>query len=181
MPVREPSLIYLTGYMGAGKSTIGRKLSNQMNYRFIDTDTALEKFFKRKMSDIFRELGEPAFRQEEERLIEKMARKKHYIVSTGGGTLTRTETFYTAQRSGLLVYLKAPVEVLFERAIFSQKDRPLLNSPDVEERFKARFKSREPYYVRADYTVETAGRSAESVVQEIAAWIATQQPSSSPQ
>ncbi len=174
MGQRKNNLIFLTGYMGAGKSTIGRKLSFALGYRFVDTDKALEKHFKLKMSDIFSQKGEAVFRQEEERLIEKMAQRFNYVVSTGGGTLTRTETFYTAQRAGLLVYLKAPVEVLFERAIFSQKDRPLLNTEDPETLFKKRFESREPYYSRADFTVETNDRSSEAVVKDIVQWLQTQ-------
>lgn len=171
---RKKNLIFLVGYMGAGKSTIGKKLAKVLGYRFIDTDKALEKHFKRKMSDIFKDLGEAVFRQEEERLIEKLAYKYNYIVSTGGGTLTRTETFYTAQRAGFLIYLRAPVEVLYERTIFSQKDRPLINMPDSEERFKKRFTVREPYYIRADYTVDTADVPSDSVVQELVKWIREQ-------
>ncbi len=173
-PSRKKNLIFLTGYMGAGKSTIGKKLARRLGYRFIDTDKALEKHFKLGMSEIFREVGEAAFRREEERLIEKMTARSNMVVSTGGGTLTRTETFYTAQRAGLLIYLKAPVEVLFERTIFSQKDRPLLNIPDAEARFHKRFKLREPYYTRADFTVETANRSSEEVIKEIIEWLQLQ-------
>jgi shikimate kinase len=172
---RKSNLIFLTGYMGAGKSTIGRKLAITLGYKFIDTDKALEKQFKRTMSDIFKEFGEVKFREEEERLIEKLSNRSNFVVSTGGGTLTRTETFYTAQRSGLLIYLKAPIEVLFERTIFSQKDRPLLNIPNAEERFRKRFKIREPYYIRADYTVETADQSSEEVVKEIVQWLKEQE------
>jgi shikimate kinase len=172
---RKTNLIFLTGYMGAGKSTIGRRLATALGYRFIDTDKALEKHFRRKMSVIFKEVGEIPFREEEERLIEKLAYRSNYVVSCGGGTLTRTETFYTAQRAGILIYLSAPLDVLFERTIFSQKDRPLLNIPNTEARFKARFKTREPYYIRADYTTETANRQSDEVVQDIIAWL-RQQP-----
>lgn len=174
---RKTNLIFLTGYMGAGKSTIGRKLAHALGYRFIDTDKALERHFKRKMSEIFAEVGEVTFRREEERLIEKLAAKSNYVVSTGGGTLTRTETFYTAQRAGMLVYLKAPVDVLYERAIFSQKDRPLLNIPNAEEKFRKRYKLREPYYERADFTIETTNRTSEDVVKEIIQWLQAQSSS----
>ncbi len=172
---RKNNLIYLIGYMGAGKSTIGKKLAFSLGYQFVDTDKYLEKKFQKRMSEIFEAVGETAFRQEEEKLIERMSQKSKMIVSTGGGTLTRLETFYTAQRSGLLIYLKAPLEVLFERTIFSAKDRPLLNVPNAEERFRRRFKTREPYYLKADFTVETGHRPSEEVVKEIVAWIREQQ------
>lgn len=167
---KDSTLIFLTGYMGAGKSTIGRRLAKALGYRFTDTDKALERKFKRSMSKIFEDLGEKAFRESENQLIEKLSRQHHHVVSAGGGTLTRIETFYTATRAGLLVYLKAPVEVLFDRAAFSLKDRPLLNQPDTENLFHQRFKEREPYYIRSDYTVETFDRSSDDVVEEIVAW-----------
>ncbi len=171
---RKKDLIFLIGYMGAGKSTIGKKLAFVLGYKFVDTDRYLEKFFKKTMTEIFKDPGEAAFREEEEKLIERMSRRTKQVVSAGGGTLTRTETFYTAQRTGVLIYLKAPLDVLYERAVFSQKDRPLINVPDSEARFRQRFKAREPYYVRADYTIETDGRQSDEVVQELVAWL--QQP-----
>ena len=173
---RKNSLIFLTGYMGAGKSTIGKKLAFKLRYRFIDTDKALEKQFKLTMSDIFAQHGEAVFRQEEEALLEKLCRRDRFVVSTGGGTLTRLETFYTAQRAGLLVYLSAPIEVLYERVIYSQKDRPLVNQPNSKDIFFERFTKREPYYRRSDVKIETHDRHSDQVVEEIVAWHKQQQP-----
>ena len=168
---RKKTLIFLTGYMGAGKSTIGLKLAKVLRYEHIDTDKALEKQFKRTMSDIFAVYGERRFREEEEKLIERLSEKKNYIVSTGGGTLTRMETFFTAQRNGLLVYLQAPVHVLYERVIFSQKDRPLINQNNSEDIFQERFLKREKYYTKSDLTVRTDDRASEDVVAEIVTWL----------
>jgi shikimate kinase len=175
MPSRNKSLVFLTGYMGAGKSTIGKRLGFALGYKHIDTDHDIEKKLKRTMSKIYEELGEKYFRQQEERLIEVLAQKNRLIVSTGGGTLTRLETFYTAQRAGLLIYLKAPVEVLYERAVYSQKDRPLLNQDNSEEKFKNRFAKREQYYNRADFVIETHEREPNQVVEIIKSWLLEQQ------
>ncbi|MEZ4575319.1 MAG: shikimate kinase [Vampirovibrionales bacterium] len=170
---KDKSLIFLTGYMGAGKSTIGRRLAKQLGYKYTDTDKALEKKFKSSISGIFEKHGERVFRQAENELIERLSRRHHYVVSAGGGTLTRIETFYPASRSGVLVYLKAPVDVLFERAAFSLKDRPLLNEPDTENLFQERFKAREPYYTRSDFTVETHNRTSDDVIEDIIEWLDT--------
>ena len=172
---RKNTLIFLTGYMGAGKSTIGKKLAFKLRYRFTDTDKALEKRYQLGMSEIFAQHGEAAFRKEEEALIERLSSKENYIVSAGGGTLTRLETFYTAQRAGLLVYLSAPVETLYERVIFSQKDRPLVNQPNSKEIFIERFTKREPYYIRADVEIKTNDRPSDEVVEDILAWLKQQQ------
>jgi shikimate kinase len=171
MTSRKQTLIFLTGYMGAGKSTIGKKLAFKLRYRFTDTDKALEKQFKLSMSEIFSEHGEATFRKEEEALIEKLSRRDRTVVSTGGGTLTRLETFYTAQRSGILIYLSAPVETLYERVIFSQKDRPLVNQPNSKAIFSERFAKREPYYQRADVKINTDDRPSDEVVEEILQWL----------
>lgn len=173
---RKTNLVFLTGYMGAGKSTIGKKLAKALGYRFVDTDKALEKQYKLGMSEIFSQFGEPHFREEENRLIEKLSGASNMVVSAGGGTLCRVDTFYAAQRSGLLVYLMAPVDTLFERVIFSQKDRPMIDQPDAQEKFRERFARREKYYNYADFKVSTHERPSQEVVEEIQAWLKTQQP-----
>lgn len=171
---RKKDLIFLTGYMGAGKSTIGLKLAKVLKYEHIDTDRALEKRFRKTMSDIFAVHGEKRFREEEERLIERLSEKHNYVVSTGGGTLTRMETFFTAQRSGVLIYLQAPVDVLYQRVIFSQKDRPLINQDNSDVVFKERFAKREKYYIKADFTVNTDDRPSDDVVADIVKWLKQQ-------
>jgi shikimate kinase len=167
---RKNNLLFLTGYMGAGKSTIGKKLAKALGYRFVDTDKALEKQYQLGMSEIFAQFGESHFRDEENKLIEKLANATNMVVSAGGGTLCRVDTFYAAQRAGLLVYLMAPVDVLFERVIFSQKDRPMIDQPDAQEKFRERFAKRESYYNKADFKVSTHERPSSEVVEDIVEW-----------
>ncbi len=162
--------LFLTGYMGAGKSTIGRLLASQLGYRFVDTDKALVQRFEKSISQIFADpsLGEDGFREAETRLVQELATETKMVISTGGGTLVRKDTFEPAHTHGTIIYLKAPVEELFERVIFSPKDRPMVNVPNAEEKFQQRFKEREPYYNRSHLIIETgAGRTTEDVVREI--------------
>lgn len=159
--------IYLTGYMGAGKSTIGRQLAAKLNYRFVDTDREIIKGFGKSISRIFSEDGEAAFRQAEVDLLEDLSGQNEVVVSTGGGTLTRPETMEIAKDTGTLIYLFAPVEVLYERVIFSYKDRPMLNVPNSEAVFQERFSQRETFYRQADLVIETHQKTTAQVVEEI--------------
>jgi shikimate kinase len=159
--------LFLTGYMGAGKSTIGHLLADELGYRFFDTDRVIVRRFKKNVSRIFKEEGEAAFRSTEATVLEELAGQSHLVISTGGGTLTRPDLFTLASESGTVIYLKAPVEILFERAIFSRKDRPMLNVPDAELVFRERFQQREAFYNQAHLVVETHGKKTDAVVQEI--------------
>ncbi len=168
--------------MGAGKSTIGRLLAIKLNYGFLDTDKALVKQFDRTISQIFADpdLGETAFRKAETELIAELAQKEKKVISTGGGTLIRDETFDVAYANGIIIYLRAPIEELFERVIFSPKDRPMINVPNAEEKFRERFEERKPFYERSHLIIETGGdRKADDVAQEIAERIILKEASSS--
>ncbi|MBY0449914.1 MAG: shikimate kinase [Cyanobacteria bacterium] len=159
--------LYLTGYMGAGKSTIGRALAENLSYKFIDTDRQLVLHFHRPISEIFRHHGESAFREAELNCLKGLSNQERVVISTGGGTLTRDETMQVAKQSGLVIYLEAPVDVLYERVIFSPKDRPMIDVPDPEAVFKERFLRREPYYLQADMTVNCAHKPPKQVALDI--------------
>jgi shikimate kinase len=161
------SRIYLTGFMGAGKSTIGKILAQRMGYRFYDTDHLVVKGFHKPMSAIFAENGEEAFRKAELMVLKELSQRTQVIISTGGGTLVRDETFQIARQSGQLIYLRAPVSDLYERVIFSPKDRPQVDVPEEEATFRAYFEQRRHYYEQADLTVDTIHRKPDDVVQEI--------------
>lgn len=173
----SPERLILTGYMGAGKSTIGLRLAERLEYRFFDTDRVLVKRFKKPITKIFQQDGEEAFRQAEEEVLRELVAEPHVVISTGGGTLTREETLSIVEGQGVLIYLKAPVEILYERAIFSRKDRPMLDVPNPEKVFEERFLAREVYYNRSHISVNTYDKRPEHVVEEILnAMAALQEP-----
>lgn len=163
-----PQCILLTGYMGAGKSTVGRHLASALGYRFIDTDRELVKRFGKSISKVFEQDGEGAFRQAEEGLLKEFLTAEHgWVISTGGGTLASQERMELAQDIGVVVYLEADIDMLFERVIFSPKDRPMINVPNAEQVFKQRFKQREPFYTQANITVHSDERQPRAVVDNI--------------
>lgn len=153
--------------MGAGKSTIGKILAQRLGYRFYDTDHLVMRGFGKPVSQIFQENGEADFRRAEMLVLNELLRRSQVVISTGGGTLVRDDAFQLARASGMLIYLRAPVSDLYERVIFSPKDRPIVDVPDTESVFLQRFEERRHYYEQSDLTVDTVGRRPEAVVQEI--------------
>jgi shikimate kinase len=158
--------------MGAGKSTIGKMLAQRIGYRFYDTDYLVMRGFGKPVSRIFEENGEESFRKAEMLVLKELAGRPRVVVSTGGGTLVRDETYNLARRTGTLIYLRAPVADLYERVIFSPKDRPVVDVPDDESLFHRRFEERRQYYERSDITVDTINRRPDDVVREIMAGLA---------
>ena len=177
--VALPRLIFLTGYMGVGKSTIGRAFAKVLGYTFDDTDQMLCEQFGQPISAIFETHGEPAFREAERALIEALTTPADAaansgdrgaggrVISVGGGTLARQDTLSVALSGGFVVYLELPIEVLYERVIFSPKERPMVNVPDAEARFYERFEAREPFYRQAHMTFNTEGLKVPAVVERL--------------
>ncbi|MGE0200667.1 MAG: shikimate kinase [Candidatus Melainabacteria bacterium] len=177
-----PSRIFLTGYMGAGKTTIGRVLAQRTGWKLYDTDQLIVRGFGgMPVSKIFSTHGEPVFREAENKVIRELSRRGHVVISTGGGALVREETMSTALATGVVVYLQAPVEVLYERVVFSPKDRPILEQSDTEQVFKTRFAEREHFYHRAHLTVFTPERTPEDVTDEIVRFLENRYHLSFPQ
>jgi shikimate kinase len=166
-----PSRLVLIGFMGAGKSTIGRLLASQLHYHFVDTDQQLVHQFKLPIYKIFQQFGEPAFRQAESDLMRQLLTEQQVVIATGGGTVSRDDlfSFVTQTADSMLVYLKAPVETLYERVIFSPKDRPLIDVPDAESNFRTRFTERELFYEKAHLVIETDAQPPQQIVDRILA------------
>jgi len=169
------TLVFLTGFMGSGKSTIGPLLARQIGYDFLDVDELIEKVEGRKIVDIFREKGELYFRNLERNiLVETVLKLSRFVVALGGGTITFADNLYLVKRSGVLIYLKTSPEVLLSRIKF-KTDRPLLLDPAgnilpenlLFERIIALLKLREPYYLQADFYVSTDDRDIDETVEEI--------------
>ncbi len=157
--------IILIGFMGSGKSTIGRRLAVALNWEFIDTDLAIEKEMGLTVNDVFRRYGESRFRTEESLVVQKLSSRQHCVISTGGGTVCNTENFEILLSSGLVICLAASLETILQRVEVGTADRPLLKrtSAEIEELWQVR----QAIYARAPYTVETTNQEIEEVVDEI--------------
>jgi shikimate kinase len=152
--------IFLTGFMGCGKSTIGPILANSIGYHFGDLDRLIETRNNKSVKRIFQEDGEEFFRAEELAVLEEIALRDKMVVALGGGTLAAPAAFASVARSGILIYLKVPPEELLKR-LQHKTDRPLLMDENgnrlPEAALRARmmdlFTRREPLYERADVIV----------------------------
>ena len=160
--------IILMGFMGAGKTTIGKKLSKALNWEFIDTDAYIEEEQGRKISDIFAEDGEMAFRDMETDLLKRLQNgENQFVLSIGGGMPVREENRALLRNLGMVVYLKTSKEEIIRR-VSGDKNRPLLQGGDLEEKVTNLMNVRECIYIEtAHVEIVTDGKTPEQVVKEI--------------
>ncbi|MEG0499592.1 MAG: shikimate kinase [Rikenellaceae bacterium] len=154
-------LIFLIGYMGCGKSSLGKPLSGLMNYKFIDLDSYIEQECGMRIPDLFAHYGESYFRKEERRcLIELCENEENCVISTGGGTPCYEDNMEIMNRYGITVYINLEKTILISRLLTSKKKRPLIESMDEEQLREFIEKSlsiREPFYNKA--TINITGRN----------------------
>jgi shikimate kinase len=148
--------IFLIGFMGAGKTTAGRILAEQLQYRFIDLDELIEAEARKSVSEIFAELGENEFRRRERVALESCCGMKRTVIALGGGAYIFEENRAIINRTGRAVWLDCPLEVCLAR-IERDGSRPLLAS---EAEMKALLEYRRPFYELADHIVYTGDCSA---------------------
>ncbi|BAG83462.1 shikimate kinase [Candidatus Azobacteroides pseudotrichonymphae] len=126
--------IFLIGYMGAGKTTIGKILAEKLNLSFIDTDFFIKNRYKKEITDIFAGEGEEKFRRIEQKILQEIIQKwENIVISTGGGTPCFFHNMELMNASGTTVYLKATIELLTERLINMKCARPLIKDKSPEE------------------------------------------------
>ena len=158
--------IVLIGFMGCGKTTIGRKLAVRLGYRFIDTDYQIEKEQNTRVKEIFSKQGETHFRTLETDLLQRLTRVNNTIVATGGGILTTPGNLEIIHKIGKSVYLKACVEDIFERISRNDK-RPMLQTENPLQTVITLLDKRQGYYEQADYTINTASLKMGNIVSRI--------------
>lgn len=151
--------IYLIGFMGCGKSSIGRRLSSRFGYDRIDTDDYIETMLGRSVSEIFSNDGECKFREIELNVLEQISFKDHLVVSTGGGMVC-SDTAMSFISAGVSVYIRADSKTLANRIYNSNKSRPLTDGKDLRELecfVSTLLGEREVYYNRANIIVDAIG------------------------
>ena len=169
-----PEAVFLVGFMGAGKSSVGAALGRRLNWIFEDLDDRIERRERRTVAQIFRESGEPAFRRAERSALQDVLEGIHdqaRVVALGGGAFVQGSNAELLRSSGVpIIFLDAPVEELWERccreANEAAAERPLLRSLD---HFRELHEKRRPQYCEASLTIETGGRTVDEIADEIAA------------
>lgn len=168
-PLPDPTNIVLIGFMGCGKSTIGRELRKLLGYPLVDMDAIIEERAGKPITRIFEEDGEAAFRDQESRLLGELAgsEQKAGIIATGGGVVIRPENRESLQQLGYVVWLCAPPAVILSRTRNSH-ERPLLHGEDPATRISQLLAEREPWYRQsAHLVVETAGLNSREIATGI--------------
>ena len=159
--------IFLVGPMGAGKSTIGKYLAQQLKLRFADTDTEIEARTGADIPWIFDMEGEAGFRDREQQVVSEMTLWDDVVLATGGGVVTRPENRQALAARGYVVYLYASVDEQVRRTRRDRR-RPLLQKGDPEEVLRSLMAVREPLYREiADHIIETDGCSPRTVAQRL--------------
>jgi shikimate kinase len=157
--------VILTGFMGTGKTTVGRQLAQRLGTQFVDTDWQIEQLEGRSISDIFATDGEAAFRAIERRVVTESV-KKDAVVATGGGAIVDPMNLKHMRAAGPIICLTAAVDVLLKRTATDTK-RPLLRPTERRQRIEELLHARAAAYARADLVVDTSHRTIESIVDDI--------------
>lgn len=157
--------IFLIGFMGSGKSTVGKALAKEIGYDFIDIDSFIEESTKMSIPDIFAKAGEAWFRDQETFAVSCLAEGKDRVIATGGGVVEREENIEIMKKNdGFVVYLKATPDKLWTR-VGKDPNRPL--STDLAT-FRKRFDARKPKYeTAADLVIDTDGKTVEKIMSII--------------
>ena len=151
--------IILIGYMGSGKTTIGRALAKELQLPFYDLDWYIESRMRKKVSQIFAEQGEEGFRRIERNMLHEVAEFENIVISCGGGTPCFFDNMDYLNQQAQVVYLKAQPEVLHKHLLMGKGDRPLLKgkTPDELIQFiREQLEKREPFYSKANYTLDVS-------------------------
>ncbi|WP_457640956.1 shikimate kinase [Persephonella sp.] len=156
--------IYLVGFMGSGKSTIGKLLAKETGYRFVDIDKEIEKNEDMSIKEIFSSKGEKYFRDLEKKMIKNFVEKKGFIVSTGGGLGADKENMELMKKKGVVIWLDVSLDTVLKRC-GEDENRPLLKKSrnDLEKLFE----KRKQIYASADIHIDVNNKTPDQIVKEI--------------
>jgi len=176
----KKKIYYLTGFMAAGKSTIGPILANTLGWNFYDLDKEVEKKERMKVVELFDQKGEDYFRKSETALLEQLSQDSESIISLGGGAIASDVNFEIIKSTGKIIYLKSSPEMAYKRLRF-KRDRPAFvfegeevpSKEEFLERINKLLNSRKKYYEQADFVIDTDNQTVGKTVDIIAKYILT--------
>jgi shikimate kinase len=165
--VRHIANLALIGFMGTGKTTVGRHVAEYLGFDFLDTDELIQSRTGRSITDIFEQDGEPAFRELERQVVQELSACKKTVIATGGGLPTNADNLAALKSYALVICLWASPEKIWER-VKNQTHRPLLHDADPQKKIRELLAAREPFYRQADVLINTDLRSVREAAQQIA-------------
>ena len=161
-------IIFLVGFMGSGKSTVGQRLSGRLGYSFIDMDQRLEAEHGMTINEIFEKLGEKAFREMENHLLEEMFSLQDTVISTGGGLPCTGNNMDLINEKGVSIYLRMEPEALLHRLSRGKRRRPLirdLSREELETFIREKLREREPVYLKAHHIISGLDLNMDQLVE----------------
>jgi shikimate kinase len=164
------SRIFLIGFMGSGKSTLGSSLARKLGYAHVDMDRLIEETAEMTVPDIFSEHGETVFRKWEQDILMELCQRDNIVVSTGGGAPCHHNLIEVMNRFGATVYIRLDPKALQARLLRSKTERPLIRGKSEDELLqyiREKLKEREPFYLKATYVVNGASLKAEQLADLI--------------
>ena len=156
----------LIGFMGAGKTSVGRLVAEQLHFDYLDTDELIQSRTGRPIVEIFSTDGEAAFRKMEQELVGELAARTKTVIATGGGLPMNPQNLVSLKTHALVVCLWASPEKIWER-VKNQTHRPLLHDADPQKKIRELLAAREPFYRQADVLLNTELRSIREVAQQV--------------
>jgi shikimate kinase len=157
----------LIGFMGTGKTSVGKLVAELLHFDFLDTDEMIHHRTGRTIADIFAKDGEPAFREMEHQVVTEISNRKKTVISTGGGLPTNPRNLELLKTRALVVCLWSSPEKIWER-VGHQSHRPLLHDPDPQKKIRDLLTARGPAYKQADVLLDTDHRSLREVAGQVA-------------
>lgn len=166
-----PSRIILIGFMGTGKTAVGKRLATILKREFYDTDQEVEKVTGLSITRLFNQHGEIRFRSEEKLALGRLLQKENCVIATGGGIVLKEDNRQCLQKEGLLIALTARPEIICER-VKKRNNRPLLKGGNLYEKIVQLMQERQALYGCADFYVDTSDLSFSEITDKIIAFLA---------
>ena len=164
--------IALIGFMGTGKTAVGRALAEKLDKEFVEMDALVEKRGGKTIPEIFQQDGETAFRELEIEVTKELAGRKNAVIACGGGVVLNKINIDRLRKECLIVYLEASPKVILKRTSSDENERPLLKTSDRAMQIRELLRFRRPFYERAaDIKIDTSKLDVDAVAEQIVGWL----------
>ena len=159
--------IFLIGFSGSGKSSVGKKLAKHLNYNFLDTDRIIEKTTSLSIDETINTKGEKEFRSIETQVLSKIDFSQNNVISTGGGLPTEKDNIRIMKNNGSIIWLKASIDSIYDRLKNSKEIRPLIGNHIEKENIESLYNSRQSVYNIADVSIDTDNKNLDEITKEL--------------
>jgi shikimate kinase len=158
--------LVLVGFMGSGKTSVGKQVARELDFQFLDTDELIERRMGKSINDIFARYGEMFFRDLEKHVMRELAACSRHVIATGGGAVIADENWGSWRRNGIIIQLQVDADTVHQRTSH-QTHRPLLQGTDALLKIKTLLAERASRYAKADATVDTVEKTCQQVAKEV--------------